>query len=90
MTESHIIQHNSTTTSTTTNAIATEREEVMTECIHDKMQSVVFLDNTTVDLKLISLHHTTDKSSAVKSSTTGEVIFASLPCSSLTLHTYFA
>jgi hypothetical protein len=41
--------NSTTTTSTTTNAIATEREEVMTECIHDKMQSVVFLDNTTVD-----------------------------------------
>ena len=62
------------------------------------MKSVVFLDNTTVDHKSISLHHTTDKSSAVKSSTTGTVIFASLPkndcfpgrsnlpCSSLTLH----
>ena len=59
------------------------------------MKSVVFLDNTTVDHKSISLHHTTDK---VKSSTTGTVIFASLPkndcfpgrsnlpCSSLTLH----
>ena len=54
MMESHIIQHNSTTTSTTTNAISTEREEVMTECIHGTMQSVVFLNNTTLDHKSIS------------------------------------
>ena len=39
MTESHIIQHSSTTASTTANAISTEREEVMTECIHDKIQN---------------------------------------------------
>jgi hypothetical protein len=52
--------NSTTTTSTTTNAIATEREEVMTEYIHGKMQSVVFLDNTTVDHKSISLHHTSD------------------------------
>jgi hypothetical protein len=52
---------NSTTTaSITTNAVATEREVAMTECIHDTIQSVVFLDNTTVDHKSISLHHTTD------------------------------
>ena len=68
MTESHIIQHNSTTTSTTTNFIATEREEAMTECIHDTMKSIVFLDDNTVDHKSISLHHnfTSDKSTAVK------------------------
>ena len=68
MTESHIIQHNSTTTSTTANAISTEREEVMTECIHDTMKSIVFLDDNTVDHKSISLHHkfTSDKSTAVK------------------------
>ena len=79
MMESHIIQHNSTTTSTTTNAISTEREEVMTECIHGTMQSVVFLNNTTLDHKSISLHHTSDKSTAMKPSTTATVIFASLP-----------
>ena len=66
MTESYIIQHNSTTTSTTTN----------TECIQDNMQPVIFLDNTTVDHKSISLHHTSDKSTAVKSSTTATVSFA--------------
>ena len=77
--ESHSIQHSSTTTSTTTNAISTEREVVMTECIQNTMQPVVFLDNTTVEHKSISLHHTTDKSSAVKSSTTATVSFASLP-----------
>ena len=60
MTESHIIQHNSITTSTTTNAISTEREEVMTECIHDTMKSIVFLDNNT------SHKFTSDKSTAVK------------------------
>ena len=76
MTESYIFQHNSTTTSTTTNAIATEREEVMTECIQDNMQPVIFLDNTIVDHKSISLHHTSDKSTAVKSSTTATVSFA--------------
>jgi hypothetical protein len=62
MTESHIIQHNSTTTSTTTNAVATEREVAKTEYIQNIMQTVVFLDNTTVDHKSISLHHTSDKS----------------------------
>jgi hypothetical protein len=75
---------NSTTTptSTTANSIATEREIAMTEPVQDTtttMQSVVFLDNTTVDHNLISLHHTSDKSTAVKSSTTGTVIVASLP-----------
>ena len=79
MTESHIIQHSSTTTSTTTNAIASEREEVMTECIHGTMQPIVFLDNTTVDHKSISLHHTSDKSTAMKSSTTATVSCVSLP-----------
>jgi hypothetical protein len=71
------------TTSTTTNAIATEREEAITEpLVQDTttttttMQPVVFLNNTTVDHKSISLHHATDKSTAVKSST---VIVASLP-----------
>ena len=68
-----------TTTSTTTNAISTEREVAMTECIQNTMQSVVFLDNTTVDHKSISVHHTSDKSTAVKSSTTATVSFASLP-----------
>jgi hypothetical protein len=69
-------------TTTSINAIATEREVAMTEPVQDTtttMQSVVFLDNTTVDHKLISLHHTSDKSTAVKSSTTGTVIVASLP-----------
>ena len=61
--ESHSIQHSSTTTSTTTNAISTEQEVVM-----NTMQPVVFLKYTTVDHKSISLHHTTDKSTAVKSS----------------------
>ena len=71
---------NSTTTaSTTTNAVATEREVAMTEYIQNTMQPVVFLDNTTVDHKLISVHHTSDKSTAVKSSTTATVSFASLP-----------
>ena len=52
---------NSTTTaSTTINAVATEREVAMTEYIQNTMQPVVFLDNTTVDHKSISLHHTTD------------------------------
>jgi len=69
-------------TTTSINAIATEREVAMTEPVQDTtttMQSVVFLDNTTVDHKSISVHHTSDKSSAVKSSTTGTVIVASLP-----------
>ena len=66
-------------TTTSINAIATEREVAMTEYIQNTMQPVVFLDNTTVDHKLISLHHTTDKSTAVKSSTTATVSFASLP-----------
>ena len=51
----------------------------MAECIHDTMKSIVFLDNITVDHKSISLHHTTDKSTAVKSSTTATVSCASLP-----------
>jgi len=52
---------NSTTTaSTTTNAVATEREVAMTEYIQNTMEPVVFLDNTTVDHKSISLHHTSE------------------------------
>jgi len=75
---------NSTTTptSTTANSIATEREIAMTEPVQDTtttMQSVVYLDNTTVDHKSISVHHTSDKSTAVKSSTTATVSCASLP-----------
>jgi hypothetical protein len=62
----------------TTNAIATEQEEVRTEPVQDTttttitMQPVFFLDNTTVNHKSISLHHTT----AVKSSIAP---FVSLP-----------
>jgi hypothetical protein len=71
---------NSNTSSTTTYAVATEREEAIAEPVQDTVQPVVFLDNTyTVDHKSISLHHASDKSSAVKSSTTGTVLFASLP-----------
>jgi len=69
-------------TTTSINAIATEREVAMTEPVQDTattMQSVVFLDSTTVDHNLISLHHTSDKSTAVKSSTTATVSCASLP-----------
>jgi len=69
-------------TITSINAIATEREVAMTEPVQDTttttMQPVVFLDNTTVDHKSISLHPASDKSTAMKPSTTGTVIFASL------------
>ena len=61
---------NSTTTptSTTANSIATEREIAMTEPVQD-----------TTTHHAISLHHTSDKSTAVKSSTTATVSCASLP-----------